>query len=191
MAEVSCTVVSRCNNINLQHRFTTDLFFCKSGRLQMEFPNVGYTSSIHIPSLTEPLYEMMNPSTGRLLTASSASTDVAVELGYSITNKVTYVFSVPFSSTVPYVLIWNHCIRNHLPPINTLITPLNDEYNYLMSYDWIEMATFYMFPSQSGSGICSLSRDDKSVSHTPSQNFYASCRNFQSNEPISNMFINC
>lgn len=71
----------------------------------MESSNQGYTSSVHIPSLTEPLYEMINPSLGKLLMVySNINREIAIELGYSTTNKVTYVFSAPFSSTVPYVL---------------------------------------------------------------------------------------
>lgn len=144
----------------------------------MENPIRGYTSSIHIPSLTEPLYEMMNPYSGRLLMAySNTIRDAAIRSFYNITNKVTYVFTVPFSSTVPYVLIWNYCKRIRPNDINSVLAPLNSsEYDILISSGWIEMASFYMFPNRSDSGFCSLYNGNNSVtSYVPSRSGIDSC----------------
>lgn len=58
-----------------------------------------------------------------------------------------------------------YCTKNRSDDIDTLVTPLNREYNTLKSLGWIERATFYMFPNKSGPGICSLFRGSQVVSY--------------------------
>lgn len=175
---VSCAELFRCYSSNFQHRFTTNPFYCSSKDFTYKEPNVGYTSFIHIPSVTEPLFEMMNPTSKRLVMSSSIGRDVAIRLGYTVINKITYVFSIPFISSIPYVLIWAHCNQSHSDLINTLVTPLNSEYSSLMSAGWFEMATFFMFPNPRNTGVCSLLLDDtrKSVSFTQNRNGVDTCR---------------
>lgn len=154
--------MSRCFSFLKHHRFTTDPNNCTLGGLSLESSNIGYTSSSYIPSLTEPLYEMMNPVSKSLMMAySSTGKNAAMASGYTTTNRVTYVFSQQYGASVPYVLLWNSA-----KPSDSLISPQNSpEANSLVSGGWQVTGNFYMFPSQTGAGVCGIVSSNKSVSY--------------------------
>lgn len=120
-----------------------------------ESDNIGVASSIHIPSLTESLYEMIDPISGRVLMAyNNSGRKMAITFGYSTTNWVIHVFATQLSTTVPYALLWSNG-----QSIHSMIIPFNNgEYNHLIKFsEWeTAAANFYMFPSHPTVASCDL-----------------------------------
>lgn len=149
---IPCAPVSRCFSGTGLHRFTTDPYNCVSGGLVMENLNIGVAPSIHIPLLTESLYEMIETGFENVLMAyNTTGRNIAIGYGY-VTNRVIRVIKVQHNATVPYFLLWDIKV-----PIDSVVTPLNEEYNNLKSVFWdTAAADFYMFPPKPRAGSCDL-----------------------------------
>lgn len=120
--------------------------------MTIENAALGYTSSQYLSGLTEVLYEIQNPSTGKTITTFN-STGRSIVSGHGYTNvlRTVYALTVSFPASAPFFLLWNS-----VNPTDSLISPLNSEYTSLTGAGWVVAASFYMFSDQGPNGRCYL-----------------------------------